>query len=83
MKLLYFYNDYCGSCKGYSTEVDKLATAINLKAEKQNISEIEPLYELKGIPTIILTDDDGNEIWRSVGNVAYNYLITEINQYIK
>lgn len=83
MKLLYFYNDYCGSCKGYSKEVDKLATAINLKAEKQNISEIEPLYELKGIPTIILTDDDGKELWRSIGNIPAEHLITDVKKLMK
>ena len=83
MKLLYFYNDYCGSCKGYSTEVDKLATAINLKAEKQNISEIEPLYELKGIPTIILTDDNGKELWRSIGNIPAEHLITDVKKLMK
>lgn len=83
MNLLYFYSNNCGSCKGYSTTVDKLATELKLTPHKQNIDEIKPLYKLDGIPTIILTDDDGNEIWRSVGNVAYNYLITAINQYIK
>lgn len=83
MKLYYFYSDSCGSCKGYSTTVDKLATELKITPQKQNIDEIKPLYKLDGIPTIILTDDDGNEIWRSVGNVAYNYVITEINQYIK
>ena len=83
MNLLYFYSDYCGSCKGYSDEVDKLATAINLKAEKQNISEIEPLYELKGIPTIILTDDDGKELWRSIGNIPAEHLITDVKKLMK
>ena len=83
MKLLYYYSDSCGSCKGYSTTVDKLATELKITPHKQNIDEIKPLYKLDGIPTIILTDDDGNEIWRSLGNLPYDYLITEINQYIK
>ena len=83
MNLLYFYSNNCGSCKGYSTTVDKLATELKITPQKQNIDEIKPLYKLDGIPTIILTDDDGNEIWRSVGNLPYDYLITEINQYIK
>lgn len=83
MKLYYYYSDSCGSCKGYSTTVDKLSTELKITPQKQNIDEIKPLYKLDGIPTIILTDDDNNEIWRSVGNVAYNYLITAINQYIK
>ena len=83
MDLIYYYSDSCGSCKGYSTTVDKLATELKITPQKQNIDEIKPLYKLDGIPTIILTDDDGNEIWRSVGNLPYDYLITEINQYIK
>lgn len=83
MNLYYFYNDYCGSCKGYSDEVDKLATALNITPQKQNISEIEPLYELKGIPTIILTDDDGKELWRSIGNIPAEHLITDVKKLMK
>lgn len=83
MKLLYFYSDYCGSCKGYSDEVDKLATAINLKAEKQNIGQIKPSYDISGIPAIILTEDDGTEIWRNIGNIPVEHLINDVKKLMK
>jgi thiol-disulfide isomerase/thioredoxin len=83
MDLIYYYNNHCGSCKGYETEVDKLATELKLTPQKQNIDEIKPIFTLRGIPTIILTDDDDNEIWRSLGNIPYEHLITDVKKVMK
>lgn len=83
MDLIYYYSDSCSSCKGYSTTVDRLATELKITVQKQNIDEIQPSYKLDGIPTIILTDDDNNEIWRSVGNLPYEYLITDVKKNMK
>ena len=43
MKLYYLYNNHCGSCKGYETEVNKLSTELKLTPQKQNIDEIKPI----------------------------------------
>lgn len=78
MTLWYFYSDSCGCCKDYSEVVDKLATALKIKAQKQNIDVVNPSYKLSGIPTVIL-EEDGVEVYRSVGNLPYDLLLKDIN----
>lgn len=78
MDLIYYFSDSCGSCKDYSSVVDKLATELKIKAQKQNIDVVIPSYKLSGIPTIIL-EKDGVEIYRSVGNLPYDLLLKDVN----
>lgn len=79
MDLMYFYSNSCSSCKGYEEVVDKLATVLKIKAQKQNIDVVSPSYKLNGIPTVIL-EEDGVEIYRSVGNLPYDLLLKDINE---
>lgn len=79
MDLIYFYSNSCGCCKDYSSVVDKLATVLKIKAQKQNIDVVSPSYKLNGIPTVIL-EEDGVEVYRSVGNLPYGLLLKDINE---
>lgn len=81
LKLLYFYSPNCGACKDYETVVDKLSTAFKLTLQKQNIDEIKPQYKLDGIPTIIL-ENNGVEIWRSVGNISFQQVYKDMKDFI-
>ena len=82
MNLIYYYNTKCGSCKDYSSVVDRLSTELKLSCQKRNIEVTEPSHKLIGIPTLIL-EEDGIELYRSVGNLPYQNLMDEIIGYVK
>ena len=81
LKLLYFYSSNCGACKDYEETVDKLSKALNISLEKENIDVMKPSYKLNGVPTIIL-ENNGVEIYRSVGNLPFQQLYKEMKEYI-
>lgn len=82
MDLLFYYSPNCGSCKDYLSVADKLSTAFNLTLQKQNIEEIKPQYKLQGVPTLIL-ENNGVEIWRSIGNVPFQQVYKDLMEYVK
>ena len=81
LKLLYYYSDSCGACKDYDAVVDKLSKAFKITLQKQNIDVIKPQYKLDGIPTIIL-ENNGVEIWRSVGNLPFQQVYKDMKDFI-
>ena len=81
LKLLYYYSDSCGACKAYEGVADKLSKAFKLTLQKQNIDVIKPQYKLDGIPTIIL-ENNGVEIWRSVGNLPFHQVYKDMKDFI-
>ena len=81
LKLLYFYSSNCGACKDYEGVADKLSKAFKISLQKQNIDEIKPQYKLDGIPTIIL-ENNGVEIWRSVGNLPFQQVYKDMKDFI-
>ena len=81
MNLILFYNDSCGACRDYLDVVDRLATAFKLTLQKQNIDVIKPQYKLEGIPTLIL-ENNGVEIWRSIGNVPFQQIYKDLKDYV-
>lgn len=81
LKLLFYYSNSCGACKAYDVVVDKLSKAFKLTSQKQNIDEKKPQYKLDGIPTLIL-ENNGVEIWRSVGNISFQQVYKDIKDFI-
>ena len=81
MNLIYYYSDNCGACKDYEETVDKLSKAFKITLEKQNIDEIKPSHKLDGIPTLIL-ENNGVEIWRSIGNVPFQQIYKDLKDYV-
>lgn len=80
MKILFYYSDSCRLCKDYEETVDKLSKVLNISLEKENIDVIKPSYKLNGVPTIIL-ENNGVEIYRSVGNLPFQQLYKEMKEY--
>ena len=81
MNLLFYYSDSCGACRDYLSVADKLSKAFKITLQKQNIDEIKPQYELQGIPTLIL-ENNGVEIWRSIGNVPFQQIYKDLKDYV-
>ena len=70
MKYLKFEAGWCGACKMVQPQLNKVA-AEGITVEKINAehsAELVTEYNVKNLPTVILVDDSGKEIWRTVGS---------------
>ena len=70
MKYLKFEASWCGACKMVQPQLNKVAAeGIEVKkidAEQNNEMVME--YNVRNLPTVLLVDDSGKEIWRTVGS---------------
>lgn len=88
MKLLDFFAEWCGPCKVMSPTIDRLKESAPFQVEKVNVDENSDLasqYGIRGIPTLIFVNDEGEVLWRKSGVQseaqileAYNSLNGEI-----
>lgn len=81
MNLIYYYSNGCLSCKDYEEVVNRLSENLKINNDKVNINETQIKHKIEGVPTIIL-EKDGIEIYRSVGNLAYEYVLEGIMEVI-
>ena len=70
MKYLKFEASWCGACKMVQPQLNKVAAegieVEKIDAEKSNDKVME--YNVRNLPTVLLVDDSGKEIWRTVGS---------------
>jgi thioredoxin 1 len=70
MKYLKYEASWCGACKMVQPQLNKVVaegiTVEKIDAEKNNQMVIE--YNIKNLPTVILVDDNGKELYRNVGS---------------
>lgn len=69
IKLLKFYAPWCQPCK----MLDKQLESFELSMPKHNIDididvELAMLYKVRGIPTMIIVDEEGKEVKRVTGS---------------
>ena len=78
MKLKKFYAEWCGPCKGLSMVIKSAGDKITVPVENididQNIMESVE-FNVKSVPTLVLVDDAGTEIKRSVGMLNETQLL--------
>ena len=72
MKLLKFYAEWCGPCKGLTMIINGAKDKINIPIEEYDIDNemfMAQDYKVRSVPTLVLVDDKNQEIKRSVGFV--------------
>lgn len=70
MKVFKFYAEWCGPCKGLSMVVNGAKDKISTQIEDVNIDEnimLAQQFGIRSVPTMVLVDDQENEIKRHVG----------------
>jgi thioredoxin-like negative regulator of GroEL len=78
MKVLKFYAEWCGPCKGLSMVIKSAADKITIPIEEVNIDEnlmMSQMFNIRSVPTMVLVDKDEKEIKRQVGTMNETQLL--------
>lgn len=80
MKLLKFSASWCTPCsvlaKTIDSIIDKPALLANIESVDVDENPDLPVqYGVRGVPTLIVIDDEGNELRRSTGNLSREKLL--------
>lgn len=78
MKVLKFYADWCGPCKGLTQVIKNAGDKVTMEIENVNIDDnifMAQDYKVRSVPTMVVVDDNGNEIRRKVGGVNEEQLL--------
>jgi thioredoxin 1 len=78
MKLLKFYAEWCGPCKGLTMIINGAKDKIEIPIEEYDIDNemmMTQEYKIRSVPTIVLVDDKDQEIKRNVGLLTEEKLL--------
>jgi len=78
MKLLKFYAEWCGPCKGLTMVINGAKDKIDIPIESYDIDNemmMAQEYKIRGVPTIVLVDDKEQEIKRHTGLLTEEKLL--------
>lgn len=78
MKVLKFEASWCQPCKMLSKVMEEAGDKINVPIEVIDIDQNREMaveYGIRGVPTLIVLDDQGNEIKRQSGMMVESKLL--------
>jgi thioredoxin 1 len=85
--LLEFQSPYCVDCTverpivdGLETELGQKIHIIRINIQDQIGHELAPVYDFEYTPTFIFLDSNGNELWRSIGEINPQQVRDSVNQ---
>ncbi len=70
MKVLKFYAEWCGPCKALSQVIKNAGDKITVTIEDVDIDNnimMAQQFQIRGVPAMVMVDDQENEIKRKVG----------------
>ena len=81
MKLLKFYAEWCQPCKMLSTvineskaDIESLMVTIE-EVDVDNNMELAKKYGIRGVPTLVMVEESGQEVRRKSGYMSNEELI--------
>jgi len=82
MRVLKFYADWCGPCKALSKVISDAGDSIKVPIEEIDIDKLSKVaieFGVRSVPTMILLDENNNELKRKVGAMGEK----ELFQFLK
>ena len=80
--ILYFSAPWCGPCKVMSPLIEQMGQQGRFRVKKVNVdyeASITQQYNIKNVPTMVLTDLEGNEIRRKIGQMSEQQILDFYN----
>tara|TARA_R110000744_G_scaffold278149_2_gene390428 strand:+ start:871 stop:1128 length:258 start_codon:yes stop_codon:yes gene_type:complete len=80
--ILYFSAPWCGPCKVMTPLIEQMGKQGRIKVKKINVdydAQLPQQYNIKSVPTMVLTDLDGTEISRKVGQLSEQQILDWYN----
>ena len=80
--ILYFSAPWCGPCKVMSPLIEQMGQQGRIRVKKVNVdyeASITQQYNIKNVPTMVLTDLEGNEIRRKIGQMSEQQILDFYN----
>ena len=79
-KILYFSAAWCGPCRTLGPIMDSISDQVAWKkVDVDNDTELSAKYGIRNIPTLVLIDENGNELGRKVGVQSKEQIISFYN----
>lgn len=80
MKILKFFGLWCGPCKALTKSFAE-AEIEHQDIDVDKNEELTDKYHVKSVPTVIVLDNEGEELGRFVGPRTKEQLLEELNKY--
>ena len=80
--IIYFSAPWCGPCKVMSPLIEQMGQQGKIRVRKVNVdyeASITQQYNVKNVPTMVLTDLEGNEIGRKIGQMSEQQILDFYN----
>ena len=83
MKILKFKATWCGPCRVLSTRLEgfKACDIEELDIHDEKAYELAANFGIRGVPTMVLVDDEGKELKRWVGLQDVKEVEKEVNEF--
>ena len=78
MELIKFSATWCSPCKVLSNMLQNFKEVPLKNVDIENNTELVEKYNVRKVPTIVLVDENGEELWRHVGVLSETDLIDKI-----
>jgi thioredoxin 1 len=83
MKIYYFTAKWCGPCKTFGPILNDVVKENLIKVDIDEQPEIASKFNIRGVPTIVLVDEQDKEITRNIGLMTKTKLQNFIDSNVK